>query len=425
MIDRDDRMFGDWLREGPERGPVDGPERVFAQTRMMRQRPGWTFVSRWTGSVWPEQRVLAPALVVVLLLLLALAAFLFVGSTRPRVAPLTGPAGNGNLAWDTGTGGQVFLAGPDGKGAHAIQGAWAITRSPSFSRDGTKMVFWSRPNQDPDTPLDVFSANADGSDVRQINGDQRLDINVLSYASWSPDGRHVVLSSLEDGVGVLYVLTVDGSVPPHAITKADAWRSGEVWSPDGQWIAFHELQPGTGGVASFGVVRPDGTGERTFHHQPDPPEGGFDNGPVWAPDSSAIAYSRMGSLSDPAESPWNAYVVVQRLDETTERPLYSTIGESIGWPDWSPDGAWIAFGTGSDTGHTYIVRPDRSDLRQLVAGRGQGAPECAIHWAPDARSLVSNCAKFARFFLSDLEHPDRLPVPSNAAGFDWQRAPLP
>ena len=424
MIERDDRMFSDWLREGPERGPIDGPERVFAQTRTMRQRPAWTFVSRWLGSAWPEQRVLAPALLVVLLLMLALAAALFVGSTRPRVAPLTGPAGNGAFAWDTGQGGQVFLAGPDGKGAHAIEGAWAITRSPSFSRDGTKVVFWSRPNQDQGTPLDVFSASADGSNVRKINGDQRLDINVQTYASWSPDGQHVVISSMEDGASSLYVLTVDGSEPPLAITGTDASRGGEVWSPDGQWIAFHELKPGPGGEGTFAVIRPDGKGERTFHHQPDPPDGGFDNGPVWAPDSSAIAYSRMGSLSDPRESPRTAYVAVQPLDGE-ERILYADAGGSIGWPEWSPNGKWIGFGVGSDIGRAMIIHPDRSGLVKLSAGPGQGAPECGIRWAPDGQSLVSNCAGFTRYYLSDLTHPVPLPLPSNAAGFDWQRAPLP
>ena len=263
MIDRDDRMFSDWLQEGPQRAPAALPERVYAQTRTMRQRAGWTFVARWTASAWPEQRVLAPALVVVLLLLLALAAVLLVGGSRPRVAPLTGPAGNGALAWDTGTGGQVFLAGPDGSGAHPILGAHAITRSPSFSRDGTKVVFWSRENQDPETPLDLYSVNADGSDVRRINGDVVLDVNVYEFADWSPDGLHVVFDSIDHGVNRLYVATVDGSVAPYPIFRADdASRMWPAWSPDGQWIAYLKTTPGPNGKASFAIARPDGSGER-------------------------------------------------------------------------------------------------------------------------------------------------------------------
>jgi Tol biopolymer transport system component len=425
MNEYDDRMFSDWLREGPERGPGDGPAGVFAKTRTMRQRPSWTFVSHWIGSPWPDQRLVAPALLVlVLLLLLALAAILVVGGPRPRVTPLTGPAGNGALAYDTGQGGRVFVAGPDGSRPHAIEGAYAITRSPAFSRDGAKLVFWSRPNQDQGTPLDLFSANADGSEVRRINGDLRLDVNVLTYPSWSPDGRHVVFSS-KDGGGAarLYVATVDGSAPPVAITETDAWRSGEVWSPDGQWIAFHKLAPGPGGVGSYSVIRPDGTDEHDLHSQEDPESGGLDNGPVWAPDSSAIVYVR---LADPVrEEPFGQALLEVAPLAGEARTIYTDKGGSIGWPDWSPDGAWIGFGTGESSGRTLMVRPDGSDLTALASGPAQGGSDCGVRWAPDGLSLVSNCAGFARFYIADPEHPQVLPVASGATGWDWQRGPRP
>jgi Tol biopolymer transport system component len=424
MNEREDQMFADFLREGPERGPADGPEGVFARTRSMRQRPAWTFVSRWTAAAWPEQRILAPAvLVAVLLLVLVLAAVAFVGNARQRVAPLTGPAGNGRIAWDTGQGGQVFLAAPDGTDPHPIQGAYAITRSPSFARDGSKVAFWSRENQDPGTLLNLFVADADGSHVHPVA--TGVDTNVFFAPEWAPDGQHIVYAAMEGGISRLYLVPTDGSAPPRAITGTDAWRDAPAWSPDGRWIAFHKLLPGPGGVSSFTVMPADGSGpERDLHRQPDPKDQGSDNGPIWAPDSSAIAYSRLGNAADPDEESWHAYLEVTTLDGT-EHKLFEDPYGSISWPDWSPDGAWIVAGVGdTEPGHAILVRPDGSERRSFANGPVQGGT-CGMQWAPDARSVVSPCAGFLRFSLGDLEHPQALPVPSAAVGFGWQRGPLP
>lgn len=426
MNQRQELRFDDRILEGPERGPADGPLRVFEQTRSMRQRPAWSFVSTWAGSAWPDRRIFAPLAFAAMLILLAIAAAAIVGA-RPRTTPIIGPAGNGSFAWDTGQGGRVFLAGPDGSAPHPITGAYAITRSPAFSRDGSKLVFWSRPDQDQGTPLDLFSADADGSDVRRINGDLRLDVNVFTVPSWSPDGRHVVFDSVDRGVSRLYVATVDGSAEPVAITDMTASRSSEVWSPDGQWIAFHKVAPGPGGASSFSIIHPDGSDERDLHSQPDPVDGGADNGPVWAPDSSAIAYSRLGGGAGDDDQPWRAYLIVNAL-QGGERKIYSDLQGSISAPDWSPDGSWIAAGVGNlSPGKAIIVRPDGNDVRTFAPspGAAQGTPDCGVRWSPDGRSVMPSCAGLVRFPISDLAHPEPLPLPSAAAGWDWQRAPTP
>ena len=429
MIEHEDRMFADFLREGPERGPADGPAHVFERTRQMRQRPAWSFLSRWTGAMWPGQRIVAPALLaIVLLLLLAIAAVLVVGGGRHRGAPLTGPAANGLLAWDTGQGGQVFLAGPDGADPHPILGPDPITRTPSFSRDGTMFVFWSRANTDPATKTDIYAANADGTNVHKINGNQQADVNILSYPNWSPDGVHVVYSSLDGDVNRLYVATVDGSAPPKAITGSDAIRDSPAWSPDGQWIAFRKQTLGDNRRSSLALMRPDGTGERELWSVPTPPEAGpydaLPGGPVWAPDSSAIAYARLGDGTSDNELPWHAYLAVRPLDGP-ERKLYEDSYGTMSWPDWSPDGRWIAVGLGdSAPGQVIIARPDGSERRTVTRDLKEGG-NCGVAWAPDARSVLVQCAGFPRYALDDLEHPVNVPLPSGASGPWIQRAPLP
>ncbi len=94
-----DRVLVDWLREGPERGPLDGLERSLAATRRVGQRPGWTLPGRWipVGLTGTTGRVQGPILAMVVLALLTLAlvsAALFVAAQRqPPPLPAMWPQG--------------------------------------------------------------------------------------------------------------------------------------------------------------------------------------------------------------------------------------------------------------------------------------------------------------------------------------------
>jgi WD40 repeat protein len=428
MNEREERMFADFLREGPERGPADGPTRVFDLTREMPQRPAWTFMSRWTGAVWPDRRIVVPAVLLgVLLLLLAMAAVVLVGGSRHRAAPLTGPAEVGYLAWDTGEGGQVFIAGPDGSSPHPLLGADPISRRPTFSRDGTMLAFWTRANTDQGTLMDLYVAKADGTGARKINGDQGVSTNVFFSPEFSPDNREVVFGAVDGDVSRLYVAAADGSgVQP--LTAADAIRDAPTWSPNGQRIAFRKQTLGDAPVSSVAVIHPDGSGEHDLSSRPTAPGGGpydgLPNGPVWAPDSSAVGYTWAGDGTSNNDQPSHAYLWVATLDGQ-ERRLYDEASGAMSWPDWSPDGVWIAIGLrDSAPGEIILVRPDGSERRVVVDDLSKGG-DCGVAWAPDARSVALECLGFPRYALDDLEHPVLLRVPSDATGVGWQRGPLP
>ena len=78
-------------------------------------------------------------------------------------------------------------------------------------------------------------------------------------------------------------------------------------------------------------------------------ERGGDRGPAWSPDGTAIAFVRGGSD--------DARVFVMDADGSDQRPL-TTRAETIGDPQWSPDGKYLVFDrieAGSETFRSELV----------------------------------------------------------------------
>ena len=100
--------------------------------------------------------------------------------------------------------------------------------------------------------------------------------------------------------------------------------------------------------------------------------------PTAAPDGDQIAY-----LSDSGGHA-NIWVTSAKA-----RPRQITFEQdpdvAVGVPIWSPNGRWIAFvssrGNGGFAFGVWLVRPDGSELRQLLP-RGLG-----VAWSPDSEEL--------------------------------------
>ncbi len=357
-------------------------------------------------------------LVVGLLLLAALAVALVIGS-RPRLPSPIGVATNGELAYDSG--GTIFLADADGAHPRALGGSGRIDRTPTFSRDGTRFVFWSQAVTD--GPLALYVANADGSDERELSGAMPIEASPLYGASWSPDGTRVLFFSKDGDVTRLYVVPADGSAPPTPITDRTADRSAASWSPDGKWIAYAKTVQGASPSEAIVVARPDGTGERPLYSHRLPPDGGVIDGPNWAPDSSALIYGRP---ADPYLEPdlgGVGLLAVAPLDGD-ERIIYKhTNTEWISWPGWSPDGALIAFGTGDNgiAGQFHLIRPDGTGDRVVFRGPPQGGSNCGAQWSPDAASVIAVCGPYVEIPVDRPSSARSLALPPGTGSFDWQR----
>ena len=106
------------------------------------------------------------------------------------------------------------------------------------------------------TTAAIFSANADGSDVRQLthpgNGEED------AWPAWSPDGSKLIFtqSGENSGSGDIFLMNADGTHSRRLTNSSGivgAESSGPRWSPDGRQILFfHEWPYG------LYVINPEG-----------------------------------------------------------------------------------------------------------------------------------------------------------------------
>jgi pimeloyl-ACP methyl ester carboxylesterase len=121
------------------------------------------------------------------------------------------------------------------------------------------------------------------------------------------------------------------------------------------------------------AINPDGTGLDTLTT-----DSGNDDGPLWSPDGSMIAFStdRYGNGTD---------IAVMDVETGAITPVLSTVLSE--WPvDWAPDGQSLVIGqrNGSNT-NIWVVNLDGTGLLQLTNSSSRDGPAL---FSPDGQSIV-------------------------------------
>jgi len=130
---------------------------------------------------------------------------------------------------------------------------------PAWSPDGTKILFELYSGQyssieeyfelysDQYSSIDLYTVTADGNYVKRLTQDGKN-----CDAQWSPDGSKIAFKSDRDGKTLLYIMNADGSEKKQLTNistlecrnRREAQEWNYDWSPDGRQIVFTGLEQG-------------------------------------------------------------------------------------------------------------------------------------------------------------------------------------
>ena len=218
---------------------------------------------------------------------------------------------------------------------------------------------------DYDEAMDIFSANRDGSNLKQLTNAPGYD----AEASYSPDGKHIVFCSLRDAY-------------PKSQLSAKELKQLEV-DP----AYFGEIY----------LMNADGSNQIRLTDSP-----GYDGGPFFTPDGQHIVWRHFTADGSQAD------IYTMRIDGSNIRRL--TDFKSMSWaPYFHPSGAYVIFASnklGFSNFELYLVdgRGRHEPVRVTSTDGFDGLPV----FSPDGNQLCwtsnRNSQEVSQLYIADWDH---------------------
>jgi TolB protein len=207
---------------------------------------------------------------------------------------------------------EIYTARPDGSDLHPLSHApGSYNAESTISRDGKKIVFTSTRNGD----LDIFTMNADGTDVRQLTHELGYD----GGAFFSDDGKKIVYRSeqpktpeqiadykdllsrglIRPGNLEIWVMDADGG-NKRQVTHNGAANFAPYFFPGGaKRIIFASNVANQKDPSGFDLyaINADGTGLEQITYHPD-----FDAFPMFSSDGKRLAWASNRNGKAPHET---------------------------------------------------------------------------------------------------------------------------
>ncbi len=259
---------------------------------------------------------------------------------------------------------QIFTMNVDGSENQLVSTGKGRTTCGYFFPDGKRIVFASTHLASDSCPppvdrskgyvwgvynsYDIFSANADGSDLKQLTTTYGYD----AEATISPDGKTILFTSARDGDLELYTMDADGTNQKR-LTFEKGYDGGAFFSADGKKIVYRAHHPTTKEDSTEGenllkmeLVKPtqmeifvmdiDGTNKRQITNN-----GAANFAPFFTPDGKKIIFS--SNVNNPKGYNFDLFLIDlngKNLEQITFSPTFD------GFPMFSPDGKKLVFVSG-------------------------------------------------------------------------------
>jgi TolB protein len=276
----------------------------------------------------------------------------------------------------------IMIADADGSHERPLVPHGTLEYSPSYSADGTWVVF----TRETAGLSDVYRIHPDGSGLERLTDDPAFD----DQGVLSPDGRTLAfVSTRGSGTANLWLLDLAAKTYTN-LTMNEGGNFRPAWSPDGAWLAFSSDREGTTGVnpghwellqsTGIYVVRPDGTGLRRITRP-----GGVAGSPAWSPDGKSVLFyetDEVGAYMAKTARSRTEFVSVEL--SSGRRTLHSASNQTKLSPRFL-DGGRIGFAIRSANADEEGIKIWSPDLR--VADVVKGAAR-APSWSPDGAHLV-------------------------------------
>lgn len=261
---------------------------------------------------------------------------------------------------------------------------------PAWSKDGQQLALVTDALDDPR----LYISPADGSAGRIVAPD--LEVTTLQV-EWSPKGDLVAIRNMDD----LYVISMVTGQATVLTGNTNIDPGPAQFSPDGTLVAFEADVPG--GRERLFVVNVDGTGLTELSSALEEV-----HRPVWHPTQDKILFE--GLISSEG---FGLYVA--SLDGTIEKlPIVPRYG--VPRPAWSPDGSMIGYivrfsvlgssGEIVQKNSLHVATADGNVDVELVSPPDEPDAELQLHeitWAPDSRHLAYTTVSEGRTDLFVLD----------------------
>jgi Tol biopolymer transport system component/predicted Ser/Thr protein kinase len=131
----------------------------------------------------------------------------------------------------------ITPSGETSGSATKFASAWRDEFTPSYSPDGTKVVFTAGRG----SMSEIWVCLRDGSECKQLTW---TDSANTGDPSWSPDGRFIAYYSTLHGRAQIYITPAQGG-DARGVTPPDEDAVRPSWSRDGKWIYYSSRRTGS------------------------------------------------------------------------------------------------------------------------------------------------------------------------------------